>query len=181
MDNDHVAPVLVLGVGNTLLGDDGVGVHLLEQLSRVADDRDGAVEFIEGGTRGLALLGSIAGRAGLVLLDAVALGSVPGTIYLRRDEDVLALRRRAETAHESNAGELLATAQLLGDLPKHVFLVGIEPARLGSGLGLSEPVRKAIPAALGAARFALSQALAYQPALPPLFPSVQTAGSLCNT
>ncbi len=162
MADNHGSPVLVLGVGNTLLGDDGLGIHLLEQLCRSIDDSDGAVEFLEGGTRGLALLGSIAGRSALVLLDAVSLGSVPGTVYLRRDADVLAMHCGSTTAHEGNAGELLTAARLLGDLPKHVFLVGIEPARLGSGIGLSEPVRKAIPAALEAARYAVSQALTYR-------------------
>ncbi len=158
MSEGRTAPVLVLGVGNKLLGDDGVGIHLVSQLSRWSQDWYGEVELLEGGTQSLALLGPIAGRTALVLLDAVSLGAAPGTVHIRHDEDVLKLRCRSTTAHESNVGELLTTALLLGELPKRIFLVGIEPAHLGIGIGLSEPVRRAIPAALDAACRAVAQA-----------------------
>ena len=154
------APVLVLGLGNTLLGDDGAGTHLVTLMSQLRAGWDGEVEFLEGGTRGLALLGDLAGRYALVLLDAAALGAVPGTVHLRRDGEVLSLSHRGGTAHEGNAGELLAAAGLLGELPRHIIMVGIEPLYLETGIGLSEPVRRAIPGALEAARKAVEEALA---------------------
>ncbi|HYK90946.1 MAG TPA: hydrogenase maturation protease [Acidobacteriota bacterium] len=155
------APVLVLGVGNILLGDDGAGVHLVKQMPRLSADWNGTVELLEGGTQGLALLGDIAGRSALVLLDAAALGAVPGTVHVRRDGEVLELSHRGCTAHEGNAGELLAVAGLLGELPQCIMMVGIEPLRLETGIGLSEPVQQAIPAALEAARQVVDEALLY--------------------
>ncbi len=154
------APVLVLGVGNILLGDDGAGVYLVTRMQQLGAGGSGTVELLEGGTRGLALLGDIAGRSGLVLLDAAALGAAPGTVHVRRDGEVLGLSHRGCTAHEGNAGELLAAARLLGELPPRLILVGIEPLLLETGIGLSEPVRRAIPAALEAARQAVEEALA---------------------
>ncbi len=154
------APVLVLGVGNVLLQDDGAGVHLVTQLEQQGAGWNGAVEFLEGGTRGLALLEAIAGRSALVMLDAAALGAPPGTVHVRRDEEVLTLSHRGCTAHEGNAGELLAAARLLGELPSRIILVAIEPLLLETGIGLSEPVRQAIPAALGAVRQAVEEVLA---------------------
>ncbi len=154
------APVLVLGVGNSLLGDDGAGIHLVTQMSRLSAGWEGEVEFLEGGTRGLALLDDVAGRFALVLLDAVALGADPGTVHVRRDGEVLNLSHRGSTAHEGNAGELLAVAGLLGELPQYIMMVGIEPLLLGTRIGLSEPVRQAVPAALEAARRVVEEALA---------------------
>ena len=159
MSEANVAPVLVLGVGNTLLGDDGVGVHLVNRMSSWAREWHGEVELLEGGTQGLALLGSIAGRGALVLLDAVALGSAPGTVHLRQDLEVLELSYRSTTAHEGNAGELITAALLLGDLPARIRLVGIEPACMNSGTGLSDAVKRAVPAALQAARRAVAEVL----------------------
>jgi hydrogenase maturation protease len=153
------ADVLVLGVGNSLLGDDGVGVHMVGQLSCDGLGPEQDVELLEGGTQGLALLGSLAGRTALILLDAVSLGDAPGSVHVRRNEDVLALGYRSSTAHEGNAGELLAAARLLGDLPPNLFLVGVEPASLEGGIGLSEPVRQALPIALAAARRLVEEAL----------------------
>jgi hydrogenase maturation protease len=153
------ASILVLGVGNSLLGDDGVGVHMVNQLSHGDLASVPEVEVVDGGTQGLALLGSLADRATLILLDAVALGDIPGSIHVRRNEDVLALGYRSSTVHEGNAGELLAAARLLGDLPPSLFLVGIEPQSLESGIGLSEPVRQALPAALEAVRRIVEEAL----------------------
>ena len=146
------APVLVLGIGNSLLGDDGVGIRLVEELSRHPDGWGHAVVFLDGGTQGLALLGRLAGRSALVLLDAVALGSPPGAIHILRNQEILTLGSRSSTAHEGNAGELLRAALLTGDLPPEVLVVGIEPESVHTGMGLSEVVREALPKALEAAR-----------------------------
>ncbi len=160
MSSVNRAPVLVLGVGNILLGDDGTGVHLVNQMPRFGAGWNGAVEFLEGGTQGLALLGELAGRSALVLLDSAALGAAPGTVHVRRDGEVWNLSHRGGTAHEGNAGELLTAARLLGELPRRIVMVGIEPLRLETGIGLSDPVRQAIPPALEAARQVVEETIA---------------------
>jgi hydrogenase maturation protease len=152
-------PVLVLGVGNMLLGDDGVGPALLskvgERYSRVQD-----VECVDGGTQGLALLGYLAERTTLVLLDAYSSGKAPGEVTVLNKSELLAPgAQRATTAHEGNAGELLAVAQLVGELPEQVFLVGVEPERVRTELGLSPSVKAALPAAGACACQIIEQAL----------------------
>jgi hydrogenase maturation protease len=145
------APILVLGIGNILLGDDGAGVELVTRLSVQAERWGDKVELLEGGTQGMALLGYIAGRSAIVLFDAVELGAEPGSLHLIHDEEVLAFGSRSSSAHEGNVGELLRTARLTGDLPRRLALVGVEPARVETGIGLSEQVENSLPAALQAA------------------------------
>ena len=70
---------------------------------------------------------------------------------------------RASTAHEGNAGELLRVAVLLGDLPDHVVLVGVEPKTIRTGLGLSSDVKASLPTALSEARARLQQIAARTP------------------
>jgi hydrogenase maturation protease len=146
--NSRVPPVLVLGVGNVLLGDDGVGPALLREVQRLYADVP-AVECIDGGTQGMALLGYLAGREALIILDAFAGGRNAGNVSVLEGAAVLGCGvTRSTTAHEGNASELLAAAQLLDELPERVFLVGIEPERVRTELGLSERVASALPAAL---------------------------------
>ncbi|MBI5085213.1 MAG: hydrogenase maturation protease [Acidobacteria bacterium] len=157
-------PILVLGLGNQLLGDDGAGLRLLELLEagqgRAANVESlgggtPAVEFIDGGTQGLALLGTIENRQGLLILDAVGSGSA-GEVHSLDARDLAALRaRRASTAHEGNALELLEAATLLGVAPARTVVVGITPAMLKTGIGLSPPVEAALPEALRQAGLAL--------------------------
>lgn len=140
--------MLVLGVGNVLLGDDGAGPTLLREVKAWYSDVP-AVECIDGGTLGMALLGYLAGREALIILDAFAAGSDPGTVSLLEGPESLNFRIiNSATAHEGNAGELLAAAKLLDELPAQVFLIGIEPERIRTELGLSESVASAIPRAL---------------------------------
>lgn len=149
-------PLLVLGLGNTLLCDDGAGLSLLAALSGRAHEWGERVEFLDGGTQGLALLGEISGRPALVILDAVELGAPPGTIHILREIPA----HRPSTAHEGNAGELLAAAQLLGDCPDNVVVIGIEPAEVRTGIGLSEPVVQGLDAAVEKAARIIDQLLA---------------------
>jgi hydrogenase maturation protease len=146
--DQSVAPILALGVGNILLGDDGAGPALLQEVAALYKNV-AAVECIDGGTQGMALLDYLTGREALVILDAFATGRGAGTVSVLEGSEVLNARGpRSTTAHEGNAGELLSAAALVGILPGHLFLVGIEPEILCTRLGLSEPVRKALAAAL---------------------------------
>src|SRR5271157_3360234 len=139
------APVLVLGLGNTLLSDDGVGPALLDQLSGSAQRWEGQVEFMDGGTQGLALLGRLSGRKALIIVDAVKTGAPPGTVHRLTLAELRNVNPgQASSAHEGNAGELLAAAQLLDELPDRLFVVGVEPKRIATGLGLSAPVQRAL-------------------------------------
>ncbi len=147
------APVLVLGVGNALLRDDGVGLRLLSDLSPERHNWGGDVEFLDGGTQGLALLDRIAGRHALLILDAVKLGAAPGTVHVLREWRDCAVR--SVTAHESNVSELLAVSTLLGECPEEVAIVGIEPRRIATGMELSDLVAQALPLAIEAARLLL--------------------------
>jgi hydrogenase maturation protease len=147
-------PLLVLGVGNALLGDDGAGLELLGRL-RADLDADARFELVDGGTQGLALLGVLDGRAGLLLVDAVRRGAPPGTVHVSRDPLALAspAERGPRSAHGGNAAELLAAACCLGTLPPATWLVGIEPERLETRIGLSPAVDAALD---GARRKALA-------------------------
>jgi hydrogenase maturation protease len=147
------APVLVLGLGNLLLQDDAVGLELLARLA--AEPQPGA-EYVDGGTQGLALAGLLEGRTAALLLDAVRLGAAPGTVH-RLDEALRCAPERGGTGHEANAGDLLAAAALVGDLPARVAVVGVEPGSVRTGLGLSDAVLAALPAAAEMARALLAE------------------------
>ena len=155
---EPVPPVLALGVGNSLLSDDGAGLILLERLRAAASWPDW-VEWVDGGTQGIALLGVLSGRRAVLILDAVQLGARAGSVHVLGMDQ---LRRfqgpAAATAHEGNALQLLATAEFTGDLPAWVRVVGIEPDSIRTGIGLTPAVADALPAALESARDALREA-----------------------
>lgn len=158
------APILVLGLGNLLLGDDAAGLRLVEHLAAESGYGD-QVEFVDGGTQGMALLGCLTGRKAVLLLDATGLGGAPGTVHSLDGPAIEALAaRRASTAHDGNALELLAAARLLqvvnGDAAPDIRLVGIEPARIATGIGLSPEVEQALEAAVLRARIELDRFVA---------------------
>jgi hydrogenase maturation protease len=142
------APLLVLGLGNILLGDDGVGPALIQQLLYENRRWKDWTEFLDGGTQGLALLGHLSGREAIIIVDALAMGAPPGTTRVLNMPEVFQMGvHGAATSHESNAGELLAMANILDELPDRVFVVGIEPQNIATSYGLSESVRNALPVA----------------------------------
>ena len=116
------------------------------------------VLFDDGGTQGLALLDRIANRRALLVLDAVALGAAPGTVHVLRGWKHAG--ERASTAHESNVAELLQASTLLGECPGRVTVIGIEPARIATGIGVSDAVAHAVSAAVEAARRELAGRIA---------------------
>lgn len=142
------APILVLGLGNTLLGDDGVGPALIEQLLQEDHRWKDQTEFLDGGTQGLALLGHLSGREAIIIVDALLMGAPPGTTRILNASEIFQMGvNRANTPHEGNAGELLAVAKILNELPEQVFVVGVEPQSVATRYGLSEAARNALPIA----------------------------------
>lgn len=139
---------VVLGVGNTLLSDEGVGVHVVERLRRDHPDLD-TVDFIDGGTLSFTLAGPMADADRLIVIDAAELKSAPGTVSLFENasmDDYLS-RGKRRSVHEVSLVDLLAIAHLTDSLPSHRALIGIQPETVGWGEAPSAAVAAAIPVA----------------------------------
>jgi hydrogenase maturation protease len=129
---------LVLGVGNILVQDEGIGVHALEWLQ--AHYACPNVTMIDGGTMGLDLLHYLEGIDHLLILDAIEAGKAPGDITILTGDDVPAFLGTKISPHQIGVQDLLATAQLKGYTPPEVVILGVQPAQLGVGLEMSPVV-----------------------------------------
>jgi len=143
--------VLVLGIGNTLLSDDGVGVHVIRALENgrtnlPENQRD--VRLRDAGTLGLALLPEIAEAQRLIIVDAANFGGEPGEVRLFEAEHMdTALGASRLTPHEISMSDLVSAARLSDSLPERRALVAIQPADTALGLDPTGPVAAAIPVA----------------------------------
>lgn len=144
--------VLVLGVGNTLMRDDGVGVRLAESLAAVEPALPG-VEYVDAGTLSFLLLPRIEQCQALLVLDAAHLDSNPGDIRCLEGAAMDEFLRTARcSVHEVGVRDLLDVARLTGHLPERRAFVGMQPLETGWGESLSEPVVAALPEAVRTAR-----------------------------
>ncbi|RRJ83661.1 HyaD/HybD family hydrogenase maturation endopeptidase [Aestuariirhabdus litorea] len=131
--------ILVLGVGNILLTDEGVGVRVVEALeSRYQFSPD--VDLVDGGTAGMELLDTIASRDHVILIDAVHTGDAPGTLVTLRDDEVPALFRQKISPHQLGISDLLAIMSLTGEMPNHFTLFGVTPISMETGVTLTPEV-----------------------------------------
>jgi hydrogenase maturation protease len=135
---------LVLGLGNILLGDEGIGVWVVESLGREFGFPP-EVATLEGGTLGLDLLPRLDGVERLLLVDAVKLGREPGEIVRLEGDAVPAALDVKISPHQVGVQDLLAAARLMGREPSRVVLWGMEPERLDPGTGFSPRVAEALP------------------------------------
>jgi hydrogenase maturation protease len=131
--------ILVLGIGNLLLQDEGAGVRAVEEFEKTYV-LPAEVELLDGGTSGIELLQYIQGKDHLILLDVVKSGNPPGTIIRLEGEDVPALFQKKISPHQLGISDLLATALLIDKMPKRVVLFGIEPKSIETGLEMSDEV-----------------------------------------
>jgi hydrogenase maturation protease len=142
--------VLVMGVGNTLLQDDGIGVHVTESLRRsnqgAAGDPD--LELIDGGTIGLSLLPDLEDAAAVIIVDASEIGEQPGVVRIFRDREIdQQLSGKRRTVHEVALADLFAAAAIRGRSPARRALIAIQPGCTEWGLQPTPAVQAAIPAA----------------------------------
>ena len=129
--------VLVLGLGNILLSDEGVGVRAVEELQRRYDCSD-AVEIIDGGTVGFELLPYFDERSHILIVDAIKADNEPGTIV--RIDDPPAYFSSRTSPHQIGLADVMGLAAISDNLPKNIILLGMEPKRLATGLTLSSAV-----------------------------------------
>lgn len=127
MDETPPGGILVLGIGNLLWADEGFGVRAVEAFGR-AYDFSGSVRLMDGGTQGLLLMPHIQAASRLLIFDAVDFGEPPGTMILRRNEEVPAyLHSGKMSLHQTGFQEVLVLCNLLGNHPREMALVGLQP------------------------------------------------------
>lgn len=138
--------IAVVGIGNSLLTDDGAGIHTLERFAEGNTNED--VFCVDGGTVGLALLDRLFDLDGFVALDAMKLGLRPGTVTVLEGEQMDAhLRNQHGSVHEVGLSDLMDAMRLCGELPERRALIGIEPEDMDWGTRPTAAVAAALPEA----------------------------------
>lgn len=141
---EHNTNIAVVGLGNILLRDEGVGVKVIEELKKSYVFYP-SVKIIDGGTSGFALLSHIEGCKKLLVVDAVKAGQKPGTIYKFKRDDINVTVPQTMSVHDIGFFEALEQWKILGVEPDVVFF-GVEPDDITSwGFDLTAVVQKQIP------------------------------------
>jgi len=136
--------IIVLGVGNELLSDEGIGIHVVKEIQQ-KNIFPSEVEVMEGGTDGFGLINIIADTDRLIVIDSIKGGSMPGTIYKFDIEDAPSTPDIFKTSvHQIGILEVINLSSLIGKTPK-TTVIGIEPRSVSTGMELSEDVREKIP------------------------------------
>jgi hydrogenase maturation protease len=130
----QIETTLVLGIGNTLLSDEGAGVHAARRLEARAPAGQ-HVRYLDGGTLSFALAGPIGEASRLIVIDAAELQRPPGSVqtFLQDDMDAFLGAHRKRSVHEVGLLDLLQIARLTGSLPPRRVLIGIQPASVDWG------------------------------------------------
>lgn len=147
--NTQPDPILLLGIGNLLWADEGFGVRCVEAFSarwKVPEH----VTVMDGGTQGLYLLPYLAAARRLIIFDAIDYGLPAGTLRLVENAEVPRFMGvKKMSLHQTGFQEVLASAELLGQLPEEMLLIGVQPAELDDyGGSLRPAVRARVPEAV---------------------------------
>jgi hydrogenase maturation protease len=136
-------PVLVLGVGNILLRDEGVGVRVVEAMQQT--DLPPWAELVDGATAGFDLLDVLADRQKVIVIDAIDGDFEPGTVLRFSAEEAMPQAHPGVSLHDVGIFEALAATKLLGMAPEEVTILGVKPKDEGYGLELSAEIDALVP------------------------------------
>lgn len=140
--------IAIIGLGNILMQDEGVGVHAVRALED-SYDLPPELEVVDGGTSGLDLLPFIEDRDRVLFVDAVNFHREPGYIGVLKNQEVPAAFPLKGSLHHLGLVDVLAAAQLMEIAPREVCLIGIQPHTIALGLELSELMQEKMAALLG--------------------------------
>jgi hydrogenase maturation protease len=142
MEDLLFSDTVVIGVGNTILSDEGVGVHAARLL--LSDPRvSSGVRVLDGGTMGLELIPYALGASRLLLLDAMNSGNVPGTLARMTGRDLIATKK-GWSAHQLGVADLIAALFLVSTSPQDIIVLGVQPSSTDWGTSLSPDVEAAL-------------------------------------
>jgi len=142
-------PLVVLGLGNILMADDGVGVYLVREAERLWRQQGEPalaerVEFVDAGVAGLGILNVLERAGAVVAVDAARLNAEPGSARWLRPEQLRPESAAHWSLHAAGLAGTLRMAALLGPLPQ-IYVFAVQPAELTAREGLSEPLKAALP------------------------------------
>lgn len=139
--------VLILGIGNILQSDDGLGVHLIQDILESHPDLPENIEVVDGGTAGFDLIPLMSGKDKIVIVDALKTDDNPGSIYRFTPENAVATRS-GFSLHEVGMMEIIRTLRLMGENPE-IEIVGIVPEDISTlEISVSPAVKNAFPRAI---------------------------------
>jgi hydrogenase maturation protease len=137
--------IVVLGVGNIIMGDEGVGVRCVERIE-AEHLLPASVVVIDGGTSTNEVMGELEGLDLLVIVDAVVTGAPPGTLVRLEGKEIPTAFSNKLSPHQHGINDLLATLTFMGRAPNRVVLHGVVPHRIELGLELSAELAAVVPA-----------------------------------
>jgi hydrogenase maturation protease len=130
--------IVVVGLGNELMSDEGIGIHLIRQLFKLSE-KFPSVDFIEAGSAGMNLLHLIANRKKAVIIDCAKMGKKPGEMRRFTPQEVKSVKKLSNfTLHETDILQVINLSKQLGECPDEVVFFGIEPEKIESGQKLSQ-------------------------------------------
>ena len=146
---------VVLGIGNIILSDEGIGVRAVEAFERRFRLPENILA-IDGGTTSMMLIDQLSAVDFLLVFDTIVAGKPPGTVIKLAGDEVPAFFRRKLSPHQISLSDLLASLEFLGQAPKDIVVIGVQPVTLELGLELTPPVAERVPelVEMGAAEFA---------------------------
>ncbi|HGY54253.1 MAG TPA: hydrogenase maturation protease [Caldithrix abyssi] len=148
--------IAVIGIGNILMKDEGVGCHAANLLLSEYEFEP-AITIIDAGTTGTDLLPYLEEHDRIIILDAVEFEQEPGFIGSIENDDILARLTTKMSMHHMGITDVLSTAKLLDIVPSQLFLLGMQPKDLSVGMELTEEIRKRLPRMLEVAIMKLEE------------------------
>ncbi|MBL7215267.1 MAG: hydrogenase maturation protease [Phycisphaerae bacterium] len=141
----QVKKTIVVGLGNPIMADEGIGTVLVDELSKLAAAGKLAsenIEYYDGGCGGMYLLHTIAERQKAILIDCCLMGTEPGTIRRFTPDDVNSVKKMAHLSlHEVDILKVIELAKQLGQCPDEIVIFGIEPVKIEPQMHLNEPLK----------------------------------------
>jgi len=133
---------IIIGIGNILLQDDGVGVHVIEQLEN--EKLPSTIELVDGGTSTLDTLGFFLDYKKVIVVDCLKAGLQPGTIYKIKPEDIKNYKKENLSIHDVQILDVVKMANMMDKYPE-VVIFGIEPEKISLNLEMTETMISKIP------------------------------------
>ncbi|MES9853213.1 MAG: HyaD/HybD family hydrogenase maturation endopeptidase [Candidatus Thiodiazotropha sp. L084R] len=143
MSKQETGKVLVIGMGNVLMQDEGIGVRAVEELEQCYRVPEG-VEVVDGGTTGMELFEPMRDARCLIIADAVNTGAPQGSLVRIANEEIPAFFQTKISNHQLGVSDLLALLSLKGETPEQVTIIGMVPHSLENQLGLTPEAERGL-------------------------------------